>query len=105
MPDAPTLATIPTPSAPPAAPSSPAPAPAHQAASAPARVTPNTPEWAALTTEQRHAALRGPENPRARGHSPAVEQRQAAAARAAGEPPAGEGPAAPAGGRAAKRKR
>jgi hypothetical protein len=31
--------------------------------------------------------LRGPENPRARGHSPAVEQRQAAAARASGEPP------------------
>jgi len=40
-----------------------------------------------LTPEQRHAQLRGPENPRARGHSPAVEQREAAAARARGEPP------------------
>jgi len=52
-----------------------------------------------MTTEQRHAALRGPENPRARGHSPAVEQREAAAARAAGEPPkdqAAVDPAAPA---------
>jgi hypothetical protein len=40
-----------------------------------------------MTAEQRHSALRGPENPRARGHSPAIEQREAAAARAAGEPP------------------
>jgi hypothetical protein len=40
-----------------------------------------------MTPEARHAALRGPENPRARGHSPAVEQREAAAARARGEPP------------------
>jgi len=50
------------------------------------RVTPGTPEWAALTTEQRHAALRGPENPRARGHSPAIEQREAAAAKAGNLP-------------------
>jgi hypothetical protein len=86
MSDAPTLATTPTPSATPAAGNPPA--PAQQAAPAPAqRVTPGTPEWAALTTEQRHAALRGPENPRVRGHSPAIEQREAAAARAAGEPP------------------
>jgi hypothetical protein len=40
-----------------------------------------------MTAEQRHSALRGPENPRARGHSPAIEQREAAAARAAGEAP------------------
>jgi hypothetical protein len=52
-----------------------------------------------MTADQRHAALRGPENPRARGHSPAVEQREAAAARAANEPPkdpAVADPAAPA---------
>jgi hypothetical protein len=67
------------------------------APSAPAKVTPGSPEWANLTTEQRHAQLRGPENPRARGYSPAVEQREAAAARAAGEPPKGPAadPAAP----------
>ena len=102
MPD--TLATVaspPTPAdpgelgpsaapAPRAAPQSPAPA---------QRVTPGTPEWSALTTEQRHEQLRGPANPRARGHSPAVEQREAAAARAAGEPPqdpTAADPAAPA---------
>ena len=84
MSDSPTLATTPTPSAAPVA----APAPAQQAGPSPAqRVTPGTPEWAALSTEQRHAALRGPENPRSRGHSPAVEQREAAAARARGELP------------------
>jgi transcriptional regulator with XRE-family HTH domain len=52
-----------------------------------------------MTQEQRHAQLRGPANPRARGHSPAVEQREAAAARAAGEPPqdpTATDPAAPA---------
>jgi hypothetical protein len=54
---------------------------------APGPVTPGSPEWAALTTEQRHAQLRGPENPRARGHSPARDMREAAAARATGEPP------------------
>jgi hypothetical protein len=71
-------------------------APAQQAAPAPAqRVTPGTPEWAALSAEQRHAALRGPENPRARGHSPAIEQREAAAARAAGEPPPSDDSQAP----------
>jgi hypothetical protein len=97
MPDIPTLATTPTPSAPAAPANPPASAPSQQAATAPAqRVTPNTPEWGALTIEQRHAALRGPENPRARGHSPAVEQREAAAARAAGEPPPGDDPQAPA---------
>src|ERR1700688_4293556 len=98
MSDIPTLATTPTPSAAPAAGSPPvsAPVPAQHAAPAPSqRVTPNTPEWAALTTEQRYAALRGPENPRARGHSPAIEQREAAAARTAGEPPAGDDPEAP----------
>ena len=72
-------------SAPPAA--APASSPAQQTAPAPTqRVAPGTPEWAALTQEQRHAALRGPDNPRARGHSPAVEQREAAAAKA-GNPP------------------
>jgi hypothetical protein len=89
MPDIPTLATTPTPSAPPAAASSPAPAPApsQQAAPAPAaRVTPGSPEWAALTTEQRIDQRRGPPNPRAEGHSPKRDQMEAAAARAAGEP-------------------
>jgi hypothetical protein len=61
-----------------AAPQSPAPS---------QRVTPGTPEWGALSAEQRHAALRGPANPRAVGHSPARDQREAAAARAAGEAP------------------
>jgi hypothetical protein len=82
-----TLATLATavPSSPPDATPSAAPAQAQPAASS--KPTPGTPEWSQLTTEQRHAALRGPPNPRARGHSPAVEQREAAAARAAGEPP------------------
>jgi hypothetical protein len=61
--------------------------PQASAPSAPARVTPGSKAWAEMSAEQRHAQLRGPENPRARGHSPAVEQREAAAARAAGEPP------------------
>jgi hypothetical protein len=90
MTDAPTLATVA--SSPASAgelgpPITPAPRAAPQSQAPAQRVTPGTPEWAALTAEQRHAALRGPENPRARGHSPAVEQREAAAARAAGEPP------------------
>jgi hypothetical protein len=95
MSDTPTLANV---AAPPAAGNPPAPAPAQHAAPAPTpaqRVTPGTPEWAALSAEQRHAQLRGPENPRARGHSPAIEQREAAAARAAGEPPAGDDPQTP----------
>jgi hypothetical protein len=69
------------------------------AATAPAKVTPGSKAWAEMTADQRHAALRGPENPRARGYSPAVEQRQAAAERAAGNPPpdpAAVDPAAPA---------
>jgi hypothetical protein len=57
------------------------------AATAPAKVTPGSKAWAEMAADQRHAALRGPENPRARGYSPAVEQRQAAAERAAGNPP------------------
>jgi hypothetical protein len=84
MSDIPTLATTPTPSAPPAAPSSPAPAPSQQAA--PAKVIPGTPEWNALSQEQRHDQLRGPPNPRAVGYRPDRDQREAAAARAAGEP-------------------
>src|ERR1700675_4833687 len=66
------------------------------AATAPAKVTPGSKAWAEMTPEQRHEQLRGPENPRARGHSPAVEQREAAAARAAGEQPTAADPAAPA---------
>jgi hypothetical protein len=99
MSDGPTLATVATASPASAAPVVPSAAPAQQSGPAPAagqRVTPGTPEWAALTAEQRHAALRGPENPRARGHSPAVEQREAAAARAAGEPPQDPGAVDPA---------
>jgi hypothetical protein len=77
----------------PAAPAARAPAPTSSPApSAPAKVTPGSAEWNALTTEQRHDQLRGPPNPRATGHSPARDQREAAAARATGEPD----PAAPA---------
>jgi hypothetical protein len=94
MPDAPAILTGTTPATPPN--NSPAPAPAQQAAPAVAKVTPGSEAWAAMTPEQRHAQLRGPANPRARGHSPAIEQREAAAARAAGEPPAGDDPQAPA---------
>jgi hypothetical protein len=46
------------------------------------------------TTEQRHDQLRGPPNPRAQGYSPARDQREAAAARAAGEPDPAAAPAA-----------
>jgi hypothetical protein len=98
MPDAPAILTG-APATPPN--NSPAPAPAQQAAPAPAaapamaKVTPGSKAWAEMTAEQRHAQLRGPENPRARGYSPAIEQREAAAARAAGEAPAGDDPQAP----------
>lgn len=84
MPDASTLATVsatPSPAAP-----APSGIPAQPTAPAAAKPVPGSKEFAALTPEQRHAQLRGPENPRARGHSPAVEQREAAAARARGEP-------------------
>lgn len=64
----------------------PAPRAAPQSPSPAQRVTPGSPEWAALTTEQRHEHLRGPENPRARGHSPARDQREAMAARNGNEP-------------------
>jgi hypothetical protein len=53
---------------------------------APARVMPGSKEWSELTQAQRHEQLRGPPNPRAQGHSPHRDQREAAAARAAGEP-------------------
>ncbi|TYL83617.1 hypothetical protein [Bradyrhizobium cytisi] len=77
------------------APPPPVAAPAPSSAPAPAqRVAPGSPEWNALTTEQRHEQLRGPENPRARGHSPAREQREAAAARASGPQPQTAPPAA-----------
>lgn len=68
----------------PAAPASPA--PSQQTAPAPAvPVTPGSKAWAEMTQEQRHAQLRGPENPRARGHSPARDQREAVAARTPGQ--------------------
>jgi hypothetical protein len=62
-------------------------APSAQPAPAPATVvTPGSKAWAELTPDQRHAQLRGPENPRARGHSPARDQREAAAQKVAGTP-------------------
>ena len=72
------------------APASPAPAPQAAGAIAPpsAPVIPGSKAWAEMPAEARHAQLRGPENPGARGYSPAVEQREAAAARAAGDQPA-----------------
>jgi hypothetical protein len=94
MPDIPTLATTPTPSAPPAAASSPAPAPPPTQQAAPTRVTPGSPEWSALTTEQRIDQRRGPPNPRAEGHSPKRDQMEAAAARAGEPDPAAPAPAA-----------
>jgi hypothetical protein len=80
------------PAAPQATGNSPAPAPAQQPAPAAAPavakpVLPGSKAWAEMTTEQRHAQLRGPENPRARGHSPARDMREAAAARPPGEVP------------------
>jgi hypothetical protein len=71
---------------------------------APTAVTPGSKAWADLPPEQRHAQLRGPENPRARGHSPArdtYERIRHAQDQAPGEaaPPAGDQqqPPAPAG--------
>jgi hypothetical protein len=67
---------------------------------APTAVTPapGSKAWADMPAEARHAQLRGPANPRAVGHSPAREQREAAAARASGEAsaPATDQPQAPA---------
>jgi hypothetical protein len=78
----------------PVAPSSPPPQQAEPAA----RVTPGSKAWAEMTPEQRHAHLRGPENPRARGHSPARDHWEEVAARAPGDaPPATEQPPAEAG--------
>ncbi|MET4240721.1 hypothetical protein [Bradyrhizobium sp. RT10b] len=78
------------------APASPVPAPTPAPAPA-AKATPGSPEWNALTTEHRHAQLRGPENPRARGHSPARDQREAVAETAGDNVhrPDGGPPAAP----------
>jgi hypothetical protein len=93
-----TVATDPGELGPSAAPA-PRAAPHEHAAPAPAvpRVTPGSKAWAEMTPEQRHAQLRGPENPRARGHSPARDQRDAAASDpAAGDAPASEEPQAPA---------
>jgi hypothetical protein len=84
------------------APAAPAPAVQQPATTqapvvAPARVTPGSKAWAEMSAEQRHAQMRGPENPRARGHSPAVEQREAAAAKAGNpqEQPVAADPNAP----------
>jgi hypothetical protein len=73
--------------------SPPAPSPQSAPSPAAAKPLPGSPEWTALTTEQRHEQLRGPPNPRAQGHSPARDQREAAAARAAGEPDPAVAPA------------
>ena len=71
-------------------PVAPAPAPSQQpappAAQPAARVTPGSKAWAEMTPEQRQDQVRGPPNPRSVGHSPARDQREAAAARAAGQP-------------------
>lgn len=86
-----------TPAAPAAAaPASPPPIPptAPVAPAAPAKVTPGSKAWAEMTTEQRHDQLRGPPNPRATGHSPARDQREAAAAHAGEPDPAAPAPAA-----------
>jgi hypothetical protein len=79
MPEAPAILAGSTPVTPPNADAPPA------RVEAPKPITPGSKAWAEMTAEQRHAQLRGPENPRARGHSPARDQREAAAARAAGE--------------------
>jgi hypothetical protein len=83
-------------------PSAPAPA---AAPSAPPRATPGTPEWRNLSDAERHAQLRGPENPRARGHSPARDHREEVAAREAApqDRPAAD-PAAPAAASTEKQK-
>lgn len=76
------------PSAAPAARTSPqSPAPAQRVTP-----TPGSKAWAEQPAEQRHAQLRGPANPRARGWSPALEQREAAAARASGDAPSAPAP-------------
>jgi hypothetical protein len=80
--------------APAAAPAAAALQPAAAAAPA-AKVTPGSKAWAEMTAEQRHAQLRGPENPRWRGHSPARDHWEEAAARATGEPPAAADPQNP----------
>jgi hypothetical protein len=77
----PSAAPVPVAKPPPSAsPQQPAPAP-----TAP-KPLPGSKAWAEMSQEQRHEQLRGPPNPRAVGHSPARDQREAAAARAAGEP-------------------
>jgi hypothetical protein len=88
----------------------PAPAPTQQPAPAAAPavakpVLPGSNAWAEMTAEQRHAQLRGPENPRARGHSPARDMREAAAApgNAPQDQPAAD-PAAPVAASTEKRK-
>jgi hypothetical protein len=74
---------------------SPQPAPSSSTPAAAASPAPGSKAWAEMTPEQRHAQLRGPENPRARGHSPARDQREEAAARAAGEQPPSADPQNP----------
>jgi hypothetical protein len=75
-------------SAPPSGSSSPPPPAAAAQSSAPAvPVTPGSKASAEMSQEQRHAQLRGPENPRARGHSPSRDHQEEVAARARGEAP------------------
>jgi hypothetical protein len=79
------LATAPAPAAPAT------PAPQQQTAPSPAApVTPGSKAWAEMSPEARYAQLRGPDNPRSRGHSPARDHREAVAAQATGQdaPPA-----------------
>jgi hypothetical protein len=75
---APLPAASPPASAPPQQQSAPAPAAA--------KPLPGSREFAELPLAQQHDLRRGPPNPRATGYSPARDQREAAAARAAGEP-------------------
>jgi hypothetical protein len=81
--------------APTATPTAPA-TPTPLATSDTAKVTPGSKAWSEMTTEQRHAQLRGPENPRARGHSPARDYWEEVAERAASpqDRPAAADPAA-----------
>src|SRR5437879_4610365 len=65
------------------APTPAAPVPQPSVAAPAAKVTPGSKAWAEMTPEQRHEQLRGPENPRARGHSPARDMREEAAQKTA----------------------
>ena len=70
------------------------PAPAAPAVAKP--VLPGSKAWAEMSQEQRHAQLRGPENLRARGHSPARDMREAVRPPGEAPPPADQQQAPPA---------